>query len=68
MHCVHPGSHPLRSARLAGIASWLAGVSLSSWLAGVSSWLAGVSSWLAGVPYEGRDSTPHHGLRVLFPK
>ena len=48
MHCVHPGSHPLSSSQLAGIASWLAGVSLSTGLAGVFSWLAGVSSWLAG--------------------
>ena len=47
MHNVHPGSHPLRSFRLAGFASWLVGV--SSWLAGVFSWLAEVSSWLAGV-------------------
>ena len=29
---VHPGSHPLLSARLAAIVAWLAGV--SSWLAG----------------------------------
>ena len=48
MLSVHPGSHPLSSSLLAGIAAWLAGVSFFSGLAVVSFLSAGVSPWLAG--------------------
>ena len=42
---VHPGSHPLLSARLAAIVSWLAGV--SSWLAEtLLGWLEPPTGWL----------------------